>query len=330
MLCAWLYGIVTHCDGERLAVLLFTVGTKMIDAFSDVFEGQLQKEHRLDLAGISMSTRMLISTVVCLAVLIITKKLIVACMCMFLGAALCMLLFSAMPAVCVHHQHNIQNQQKVSFRRSMTIFSPAIPLFLSSFGLMMISGMPKYIIDFLMTESDQAIYGILYLPAQVISLLSSFIFKPLIGEMAYDWKHKQNRNFILRVNKLLWFIATGDAVVLLGAWLLGIPILSLLSGLKLDSYLVNLLILVVGGAFTAIAALLFQAITIMHYQTVAFGIYLIVIVISIVLDLILIRTIGLLGASIGYMVQMMLLAICLYGVYCIGRSGKLKRYRAYP
>ena len=144
--------------------------------------------------------------------------------------------------------------------------------------------------------------------------------------MAYDWKHKQNRNFILRVNKLLWFIATGDAVVLLGAWLLGIPILSLLSGLKLDSYLVNLLILVVGGAFTAIAALLFQAITIMHYQTVAFGIYLIVIVISIVLDLILIRTIGLLGASIGYMVQMMLL----YGVYCIGRSGKLKRYRAYP
>ena len=100
--------------------------------------------------------------------------------------------------------------------------------------------------------------------------------------------------------------------------------------MKLDSYLVNLLILVVGGAFTAIAALLFQAITIMHYQTVAFGIYLIVIVISIVLDLILIRTIGLLGASIGYMVQMMLLAICLYGVYCIGRSGKLKRYRAYP
>ena len=59
---SWLYGIVTHCDGERLAVLLFTVGTKMIDAFSDVFEGQLQKEHRLDLAGISMSTRMLIST----------------------------------------------------------------------------------------------------------------------------------------------------------------------------------------------------------------------------------------------------------------------------
>ena len=73
-----------------------------------------------------------------------------------------------------------------------------------------------------------------------------------------------------------------------------------------------------GGAFTAAAALLFQAITIMRRQTVAFGIYIVVTAVSAALDLLLIRSLGLLGASIGYMTQTMLLAISLYVVYAIG------------
>lgn len=44
MLCTCVYGIATRCSGEKFAALLLIVGTKMIDAFADVFEGQLQKE----------------------------------------------------------------------------------------------------------------------------------------------------------------------------------------------------------------------------------------------------------------------------------------------
>lgn len=105
---------------------------------------------------------------------------------------------------------------------------------------MMIAGMPKYAIDFLMTESAQAIYGILYLPAQVVSLLSNFIFKPLIAEMAYDWQYGLKERFVRRIRKLLVFIAAGDGVILLGTWLLGIPVLNLFSGLELDAYLADL------------------------------------------------------------------------------------------
>ena len=67
MLCTCVYGIATRCSGEKFAALLLIVGTKMIDAFADVFEGQLQKEHRLDLAGISMTIRMAVTTLLCLA-----------------------------------------------------------------------------------------------------------------------------------------------------------------------------------------------------------------------------------------------------------------------
>ncbi|MFQ9446485.1 MAG: hypothetical protein ACLR4A_03120 [Christensenellales bacterium] len=65
---------------------MLIVGTKMIDAFADVFEGQLQKEHRLDLAGISMTIRMAVTTLLCLGLLMVTRQLMVACGCMFLGA----------------------------------------------------------------------------------------------------------------------------------------------------------------------------------------------------------------------------------------------------
>lgn len=318
MLCTCVYGIATRCSGEKFAALLLIVGTKMIDAFADVFEGQLQKEHRLDLAGISMTIRMAVTTLLCLGLLMVTRQLMVACGCMFLGAVFCLAAFSVVPALRVHRQRGVLHRQGISLRKSIALFVPAIPLFFSSFGLMMIAGMPKYAIDFLMTESAQAIYGILYLPAQVVSLLSNFIFKPLIAEMAYDWQHGLKERFVRRIRKLLVFIAAGDGVILLGTWLLGIPVLNLFSGLELDAYLADLLILVAGGAFTAAAALLFQAITIMRRQTVAFGIYIVVTAVSAALDLLLIRSLGLLGASIGYMTQTMLLAISLYVVYAIG------------
>ena len=186
MLCTCVYGIATRCSGEKFVALLLIVGTKMIDAFADVFEGQLQKEHRLDLAGISMTIRMAVTTLLCLGLLMVTRQLMVACGCMFLGAVFCLAAFSVAPALRVHRQRGVLHRQGISLRKSIALFVPAIPLFFSSFGLMMIAGMPKYAIDFLMTESAQAIYGILYLPAQVVSLLSNFIFKPLIAEMAYD------------------------------------------------------------------------------------------------------------------------------------------------
>ena len=98
--------------------------------------------------------------------------------------------------------------------------------------------------------------------------------------MAYDWQYGLKERFVRRIRKLLVFIAAGDGVILLGTWLLGIPVLNLFSGLELDAYLADLLILVAGGAFTAAAALLFQAITIMRRQTVAFGIYIVVTAVS--------------------------------------------------
>ena len=81
MLCTCVYGIATRCSGEKFAALLLIVGTKMIDAFADVFEGQLQKEHRLDLAGISMTIRMAVTTLLCLGLLMVTRQLMVACGC---------------------------------------------------------------------------------------------------------------------------------------------------------------------------------------------------------------------------------------------------------
>ena len=227
MLCTCVYGIATRCSGEKFAALLLIVGTKMIDAFADVFEGQLQKEHRLDLAGISMTIRMAVTTLLCLGLLMVTRQLMVACGCMFLGAVFCLTAFSVAPALRVHRQRGVLHRQGISLRKSIALFVPAIPLFFSSFGLMMIAGMPKYAIDFLMTESAQAIYGILYLPAQVVSLLSNFIFKPLIAEMAYDWQYGLKERFVRRIRKLLVFIAAGDGVILLGTWLLGIPVMNL-------------------------------------------------------------------------------------------------------
>ena len=202
-----------------------------------------------------------------------------------------------------------------SAKQAFTLFSPALPLFFSAFGLMMIASMPKYAIDYLMPGTAQAVYGILYLPAQVVSLLSNFVFKPIIGAMAYEWKEHTYTKFILRIRRLLIIIVFSDLAIIVPAWFLGTPILGFLSGIDLSAYRLELIVLIVGGAFTAATALLLQAITIMRHQTVAFGIYLIITALSVALDLLLVHKIGLLGASLGYFIQVALLAGALYGAY---------------
>lgn len=84
MLCTCVYGIATRCSGEKFAALLLIVGTKMIDAFADVFEGQLQKDASAGSGGhIHDDPHGPSQTLLCLGLLMVTRQLMVACGCMF-------------------------------------------------------------------------------------------------------------------------------------------------------------------------------------------------------------------------------------------------------
>lgn len=112
----------------------------MIDAFADVFEGQLQKEptagsgghihddpHGRHNAVVSWVADGYAAAHGCLRLHVPGRGFL------FGGVQRC-------PALRVHRQRGVLHRQGISLRKSIALFVPAIPLFFSSFGLMIDCG----------------------------------------------------------------------------------------------------------------------------------------------------------------------------------------------
>lgn len=60
---------------------------------------------------------------------------------------------------------------------------------------------PKYAINTYYDETVQNSYNILFMPAFVINLLSLFVFRPLLTDLAKDWEGENIKEFTDIVKK---------------------------------------------------------------------------------------------------------------------------------
>lgn len=307
----FIYCCLRHFDIEKSIVVMLVIFAKMLDAFADVFEGRLQQCGHLAVAGRSMTIRMGTTTIAFLLTLLLTKQLITACVAMVIVA----ILTTQSTAVIPQNRLCPSSSPSTGFRNAVALLFPSFPLFFSAFGLMYIANTPKYAIDALMTSTDQSVFTTLYMPAMAVSLLSSFAFRPLITHMAEEW----NGADYLSVGKIVYhffaYILIALILILISFYFIGIPLLNLLSGLVLDAYLPELMLVITGGALSAVSALLLQALTVMRQQKYIFLAYFAAMLFSTAISTVLVRRAGLMGASVAYLVQMFFLVGTLYTIF---------------
>ena len=104
----------------------------------------------------------------------------------------------------------------------------------------------------------------------------------------------------------------------LAAWLLGVPALNLLYNADLAPYLGELLVLVTGGGFLALAALATLGITIVIFQRVLIPIYLMATVATWALSNWAVAGWGVIGASWAYFTSMLTLAALFATAFAAG------------
>ena len=98
-----------------------------------------------------------------------------------------------------------------------------------------------------------------------------------------------------------------------GAYVLGIPVLSVLYNTDLSLYKTELLVLLLGGGFLALSGLLVTIMTIIRIQgRQAIG-YIIVAIFAFVLSPIFVREYKILGAAVLYLLLMVLLCV-IFGI----------------
>ena len=289
---------------------------KMFDGVADVFEGEFQRNDRIDISGMSMAFRTIAIMVVFSIIAWVTRNIYAA------SAVAAVTGLAGAAVVAVVWSRGFE-PLSVSFDREKmkSLFRSTILLFIGSAMCMWLWNGTKYVVEWTLTDRDTLAYGIVFMPTMVINLGSSFVFKPMLTTLARHYEQGEYKAFAKLVAVLV-ATAVGITVVTLGAgaWL-GIPVLSWLYDIELAPYKSVMLVLIAAGGFNAVSILFYYALTVMRLQKEIFAGYTITFVVSIIFPIVMVKAMGIAGAGTSYLIVMMLLTVLFGGMLCV----KLKK-----
>ena len=289
---------------EKSMIIIWMCLFKIVDSLEDVYHGLYQQNNRLDIAGKCMTLRMFLTIVVFGACLFVYKSLLTALIISTVFTTVVYIAFTML--TCSEFKSFYGSIDKNNI---IKLLKNCFPLFLGAFLAFYIGNAPKYAIDSQLNDELQACYGFIAMPVFVIGLLNNFIFNPVIARMSLMWNEGNKKDFFKLFKKQLLIIVALTAICELGAFLLGIPVLSILYNTNLAPYKTELLVLLLGGGFLALSGLLVTVITIMRMQKVLSIGYIIVSVCALVLSPVMVEKFAIMGASVLYLILMFLLCV---------------------
>ncbi len=294
--------LIRGYTGEKALLIALVCVYMSVIAIADLFQGNLHLNGYLRLAGRSLACVVLLAAAAFSTALFFTRNLVASVLPM-IGVALAWVAFHDVP-----YSRNFSGlKPDFAFRKLKAIFLCALPLFLSAFLNQFIFNAPKYAIDTLMSEADQAVYGYLVMPAFVINLLSIFAFRPQLVSLSENWVRGEYGKFKRTALLLYLWIGIVTAAALGGGALFGLPLLGFLYGANLEGMRGTLLILLTAGCFSASATLALTLFTTMRKQRICLIAYGVTAVFALFVPQLLVRPLGVLGAAIAYLAETLLL-----------------------
>lgn len=307
---------------DKTLVVLVMCLFKLVDALEDVFHGEYQRQGRLDV-GARVLTMRLVTTIAMFAGLVVLLGDLLPAL---TAATAYTALFFAGETLYIKRRYRLpQLSGGFDGKHVAQLLKACFPLFAAAFLLFYIGNAPKYAIDAIMSDVDQAYYGFIAMPVFVVGLLASFVYNPMIVSLADQWHKREVRSFLVCFAKLAGAIVAITAFCILCAWIAGVPVLNLLYNTDVSAYLGELVVLVAGGGFLAITSLATLGITILRLQRALVWGYGAVALLALVASSWAVGAFGITGASWTYFCTMALLACVFCACFIYGVRSSLKR-----
>lgn len=305
------YVVFNNYDIQKVIIILLVCLYKISDSIADTFEGEFQKEDRIDISGKSEFYRVFFSILVLVIAVAVSKNLILSLIIMNVVAYGMIVLLDISIAV-----KRVSVRMTGNMKRLWELVKMCIPLAVSTFLSTYIINSSKLSVDRVLGDEAQLYYTAVFMPNMVINLFSGIIFKPMQTAMAVNYYEKKYKNFWHIISKMILIITGFTFVCEVGAYILGIPVLSWLYGVNLKEYKLTLLLLLLCGGVNAINIIFYYVLAIMRKQKYMTILYIIVCLVSFLIMDTMTGRMGLMGASLGYLILVSLLAALLL-VYII-------------
>ncbi|HEM5335274.1 TPA: lipopolysaccharide biosynthesis protein, partial [Streptococcus suis] len=182
------------------------------------------------------------------------------------------------------------------------------PLFFNGFLINYIFSEPKLAIDELLEvgkgfEGMQRDFNVLFMPTFVLNLLF-IVLRPLLTQLSLYWTNKEYVKFNMQIKRITLALLGLEFIVLLGGYVIGLPILGLVFGVNLLNYKMVFMILLLGGLFNLFATLIDNIMTIYRKQRLLVIANIVAFVISKLITTNLVNKYGLVGASVSFLISM--------------------------
>lgn len=302
-------GYANSYTADKSMTIIWMCLLKAVDAIEDVYHGLYQQKNRLDIAGKALTLRMLITILLFAFCVIFSKSLLASVIVSTIASFAVFIIFTFW----TFGAFDVSNV-RIKLDNAVSILKSSFPLFVSSFLSMYIGSAPKYAIDANLNDELQACYGFIAMPVFIIGVLNGFIFNPVLYKMSVFWNEGDIRKFVRRVFTQMCIIFMITAACVAGAYVCGIPVLSWLYNTELSSYRSELLVLLAGGGFFALAGFFNIVLTIMRRQKSLMVGYAVVALAACLLSDGIVAKYGISGAAMLYAALMAVLCIVFGGL----------------
>ena len=216
---------------------------------------------------------------------------------------------------------------KLRYENVKTIVKECMPLGVSTLVSMYVINAVKYAIDMYGDNTMQTYFNVLYMPTFVINLVSIFIMKPFLKPFGEYWNQGEYKKFIKTIGLIILFLTGVTAVIEIAALTLGIPILGWLYGIDLQAHRLELFLLILSGLFYAASTVIFYALGTIRRQKNTTIAYVISAVFAFFISNVLVKTQGILGATMASTSIMVVLFFILFIFFVIGyqKEKRLKK-----
>ena len=275
-----------------------------LNAWGELYQSLFFQHNRLDLSGQALFFRTLFSLSAFVLAMLLTH-----------GSIGLSLVAAIVINACATWYYDVRHAPRFSYEASGKSFKALVlactPLFFSVFLMNAIINIPKYGVELLMNDTATGYFNLIFIPVQIINLISQFIFRPALSKYAQLIETHDNKGFGKQLRKQIIMICF---ITVLGAgmaYLMGPEVLGMLYKADLSPYRIELTVLIAGSGFFALSILGYYIMIFLHYNTRIMVLYVVCAMAEVGACSWLIPQYGLIGAVISFVVA----HIILIGLY---------------
>lgn len=304
---------------DETRIVIVTLGlVKAIDAFSDIYYGDLQRREKMARIGISQATRGVTSIIAVSVVMIATDNIVLACLALALTSTL--ILFAYDRQGRDRHEPGLLSDLP-PVRDLVRLAVIAAPLGIVLLLISLNANIPRYFIQAQFGEHDLGIFSAMAYIAVGAGLVSNSLGQVASPRLARHYTDGDNASFVSLMWRLLGLTAIGGVLLVLIVIVAGPTILTLLYTSEYAEASDVFLWLAISTAIMLPTSILGFALTAAHRRAVQAPLFVIITAVLVIACAVLVPSHGLVGAAIALTImsvaQLVGLGVLLW--YAVGK-----------